>query len=63
MKQKSAQRREHVDADSNVKRLVDRRIAKSLQDYKGGRLYGPFGSAEAMVQSLRGKPAKAIKHS
>ena len=37
MKQKSVKRREHVDVDSNAKRLVDRRIAKSLQDYKGGR--------------------------
>jgi AbrB family looped-hinge helix DNA binding protein len=35
------------------KSLIDRGVAESLQDYKKGRSYGPFDSAEEMLASLR----------
>ena len=34
------------------KTLIDRGIAESLEDYKKGRVYGPFDTAEEMVASL-----------
>src|SRR5690348_1875758 len=35
------------------KPLVGRRIAESIQDYRRGRAYGPFDTAEEMIASLR----------
>ena len=35
------------------KSLVDRQIAESERDYKEGRYYGPFGTAEEMIASLQ----------
>jgi AbrB family looped-hinge helix DNA binding protein len=40
------------------KSLVDRGIAESLEDFKKGRSYGPFASAEEMVASLTAKTRK-----
>jgi AbrB family looped-hinge helix DNA binding protein len=42
------------------KSLVDRRIAESLEDYKKGRYYGPFDSADKMISSLK-SASKASK--
>lgn len=36
------------------KALIDRGLAEGLQDLKEGRVYGPFGSAKEMVESLHG---------
>jgi len=33
--------------------VIDRGIAESLEDYKSGRSYGPFDSAEELLTSLR----------
>ncbi len=35
------------------KSAIDRRIARSMEDIKEGRAYGPFDSAEEMIRSLR----------
>jgi AbrB family looped-hinge helix DNA binding protein len=40
------------------KSLIDRGVAESLEDYKKGRAYGPFDSAEEMLASLRRKVKK-----
>lgn len=40
------------------KTVVDRGITESLEDFKKGRSYGPFESAEAMITSLRDHPKK-----
>lgn len=40
------------------KSLVDRGIAESLEDFKKGRSYGPFASAEEMSASLRANTRK-----
>jgi AbrB family looped-hinge helix DNA binding protein len=40
------------------KSLIDRGVAESLEDYKKGRAYGPFDSAEEMVASLHRKVKK-----
>ncbi len=52
-----------VDADEVLtpaqKAEIDARLAEGLEDIKQGRVYGPFDSVEAMVQSLHG--AKAPK--
>ena len=32
--------------------VIDRDIAESLEDFKKGRVYGPFESAEEMIASL-----------
>jgi AbrB family looped-hinge helix DNA binding protein len=34
------------------KTVIDRGIAESLEDYKSGRSYGPFDSAEELLISL-----------
>jgi len=34
------------------KSMVDRGIAESLEDFKRGRTYGPFDSAEGAIRSL-----------
>ncbi len=41
--------------------LLDRQIRESLEDYKKGRFYGPFGSAEEMVASLKAHLKKRSK--
>lgn len=40
------------------KTVVDRGITESLEDFKKGRSYGPFESAQAMIASLRAHPKK-----
>ncbi len=35
------------------KSLIDRRIEEGLEDIKRGRTYGPFNSAEEMIESLQ----------
>ena len=35
------------------KSILDQRIARSIEDIKEGRAYGPFDSAEEMIRSLR----------
>src|SRR5712691_1904509 len=47
-----------VDADEVLtpeqRAVIDARLAEGLEDIKQGRVYGPFDSVEAMVQSLHG---------
>ena len=33
--------------------LVEKRLAESFEDYRRGRVYGPFSSAKETVRSLR----------
>jgi AbrB family looped-hinge helix DNA binding protein len=33
--------------------LVEKRLAESFEDYRRGRVYGPFSSAKEAVRSLR----------
>lgn len=33
--------------------VIDRRIAESLEDFKKGRVYGPFASANEAIRSLQ----------
>jgi len=40
------------------KSVIDRGIEESLVDFKEGRFYGPFESAEAMIASLRREVSK-----
>lgn len=35
-----------------VDKRIERRIAESLEDFAAGRSYGPFDSAEEMIDSL-----------
>ena len=35
------------------KNLIDWQIAESMEDYRKGRSYGPFDTAEEMIASLR----------
>jgi AbrB family looped-hinge helix DNA binding protein len=52
-----------VDADEVLtpaqKATIDARLAEGLRDLQEGRVYGPFESVDAMVQSLHG--TKAVK--
>lgn len=41
--------------------LVDRQIAESERDYKEGRYYGPFDTAEEMIASLENELKKRAK--
>ena len=43
------------------KSLVDRQIAESERDYKEGRYYGPFDTAEEMIASLEHELKKRAK--
>lgn len=36
-----------------VKRLIDRHLAESFEDYKKGRVYGPFDTADELAKSLK----------
>ena len=40
------------------KSVIDRGIEESREDFKKGRFYGPFESAEAMIASLRHEVSK-----
>ena len=42
------------------KAIIDRGIAESLEDYKKGRVYGPFDTAEEMIASLH-RNAKKLR--
>ena len=33
--------------------MIDREIGESLEDFRKGRVYGPFDSAEEMIAALR----------
>src|SRR5947208_15825011 len=50
-----------VDADEVLtpaqKATIDARLAEGLRDLHEGRVYGPFGSVDAMAQSLHGTKA------
>lgn len=35
------------------KSLIDRRIEEGLEDIRGGRTYGPFDTADQMIESLQ----------
>ena len=35
------------------RRIIDREIARGLEEFKKGRYYGPFETVEALEQSLR----------
>ena len=52
---------EHGKITFTPKSLVDRHIAESLEDYKKGRSYGPFESAERMIASLKANLKKRSK--
>lgn len=43
------------------KSLIDREIAEGLEDFKKGRTYGPFDSAEDMIASLHRMTRKRTK--
>ncbi len=45
------------------KTVIDRRIAESLEDYKRGRSYGPFDTAEELIASLKSNMKKRAKGS
>jgi AbrB family looped-hinge helix DNA binding protein len=40
------------------RRIIDARLAKSDEDIKHGRVYGPFDTAEEMAASIEGKIRK-----
>lgn len=37
-----------------VDKEVERRLAESFEDFRKGRVYGPFSSAKEAIRSLRG---------
>lgn len=43
--------------------LIEKRLAEGLEDIRGGRVYGPFSSAEELVRSLRKSKRKKRKAS
>lgn len=43
------------------KSVIDRGIAESLEDFKKGRAYGPFDTAEEMIASLHHQ-ARKLRH-
>ena len=43
------------------KSIIDRHLAESLEDFKNGRTYGPFNTAEEMIRSLHQHARKASK--
>jgi bifunctional DNA-binding transcriptional regulator/antitoxin component of YhaV-PrlF toxin-antitoxin module len=47
------------------KTIIDRDIAESLADYKAGRFYGPFDTADEAIASLKSnlkKRSQSKKH-
>lgn len=54
-----------ADVDGNKitltpKSVIDRGIAESIEEYKKGKSYGPFDSAEEMLASLQ-REAKKLR--
>jgi hypothetical protein len=45
------------------KSLIDRKIAKGIEDVKRGRVSGPFSSAAEVIQALHGTRRKGQKRS
>lgn len=43
------------------KSIIDRELARSLDDYKKGRSYGPFNNADEMIASLKANLRKRKK--
>lgn len=43
------------------KTLIDREIAEGLEDIKKGRTYGPYGSAQEMIQALHRMTRRSAK--
>ena len=43
------------------RRLIDARLAKSDEDIKRGRVYGPFGTHQQFVMALRREAAKPAR--
>ena len=43
------------------KSIVDRRLAESLEDFKAGRVRGPFRTVDEMMFSLKSKSKKRSK--
>jgi len=43
------------------KSIVDRRLAESLEDFKAGRVRGPFRTVDEMMSSLKSKSKKRSK--
>lgn len=43
------------------KSIIDRELARALEDVRKGRVYGPFDSVDAFVRSLNTKSAKREK--
>ena len=37
------------------RRMIDARLAKSDEDLKRGRTFGPFNTAEEMISSMKGE--------
>jgi len=56
-----------VDADEVLtpaqKATIDARLAEGLQELQEGRVYGPFASVDAMIQSLHGTKAPQKRQS
>jgi len=49
-----------IDADEEVltprqKAAIDKRLAEAMDDVQEGRVYGPFASVDAMLQTLNPK--------
>lgn len=42
------------------KRLLDRELARALEDLQKGRVHGPFRSAREAVRSLRGARRRSV---
>ncbi len=52
---------EHGKITLTPKSLVDREIAEGLEDLRSGRTYGPYDSAQEMIQALRQMTTKRPK--
>ena len=45
------------------KLIIERRLAESFEDFKKGRVYGPFSSSEEMIRSLHESTRRRTKKS
>jgi AbrB family looped-hinge helix DNA binding protein len=43
------------------KSLVDRAIAEGLEDVRAGRVRGPFGTVDEMIDSLKGRKRRTVR--
>ena len=43
------------------KSLVDRAIAEGLEDVRKGRVRGPFGTVDEMIDSLKGRKGSTVR--